>query len=56
MERTKELAKEKGYVETFFGRRLYLPGIHGCSGRSRMAAEWLEQQSMRPCKELLLTS
>ena len=37
MERTKELAKEKGYVETFFGRRLYLPGIH--SGRSRMAAE-----------------
>ena len=37
MERTKELAKEKGFVETFFGRRLYLPGIH--SGRSRMAAE-----------------
>ncbi len=37
MDRTKEIAKEKGFVETFYGRRLYLPGIH--SGRSRMAAE-----------------
>ncbi|MEC7891717.1 MAG: DNA polymerase, partial [Pseudomonadota bacterium] len=37
MEQTKEIAREKGYVETLFGRRLYLPGIH--SGRTRQAAE-----------------
>ena len=33
----KAKAKDQGYVETAFGRRLYLPGIH--SGRTRMAAE-----------------
>ena len=37
MEQTKEIAREKGFVETLFGRRLYLPGIH--SGRTRQAAE-----------------
>ncbi|MDA9636884.1 DNA polymerase I [SAR86 cluster bacterium] len=37
MEQTKERAREKGYVETLFGRRLYLPGIH--SGRTRQASE-----------------
>ncbi len=37
MEQTKEIAREKGFVETLFGRRLYLPGIH--SGRTRQSAE-----------------
>ena len=37
MEQTKEIAREKGFVETLFGRRLYLPGIH--TGRTRQAAE-----------------
>jgi DNA polymerase-1 len=37
MEQTKERAREKGYVETLFGRRMYLPGIH--SGRTRQASE-----------------
>ena len=37
MEQTKEIAREKGFVETLYGRRLYLPGIH--SGRTRQAAE-----------------
>ena len=37
MDEMKAKAKDQGYVETAFGRRLYLPGIH--SGRTRMAAE-----------------
>ena len=37
MEQTKERAREKGFVETIFGRRLYLPGIY--SGRTRQGAE-----------------
>ena len=37
MDEMKAKAKDQGYVETAFGRRLYLPGIH--SGRPRMAAE-----------------
>ena len=37
MEQTKEISREKGFVETLFGRRLYLPGIH--SGRTRQAAD-----------------
>ena len=36
MEQTKE-EQEKGFVETIFGRRLYLPGIY--SGRTRQGAE-----------------
>ncbi len=39
MERTREQAKQKGYVETAFGRRLWLPDIHGGSGPRRQAAE-----------------
>ncbi len=35
----KQKAKEKGYVETFFGRRLWLPEINGSNGISRAAAE-----------------
>ncbi len=39
MERTREHAKQKGYVETAFGRRLWLPDIHAGSGPRRQAAE-----------------
>ncbi|KFG96054.1 DNA polymerase I [Burkholderia paludis] len=39
MEDTRALAKEKGYVETVFGRRLWLPEINGGNGPRRQAAE-----------------
>ena len=39
MESTKEKAKELGYVETLFGRRLYLPEINATNGMRRQAAE-----------------
>ncbi len=39
MKRTREEAREKGYVETVFGRRLWLPEIRGGNGARRQAAE-----------------
>ncbi|KWE79869.1 DNA polymerase I [Burkholderia territorii] len=39
MEDTRAAAKEKGYVETVFGRRLWLPEINGGNGPRRQAAE-----------------
>jgi DNA polymerase-1 len=39
MERTREQAREQGYVETLFGRRLYLPDINASNGQRRQAAE-----------------
>ena len=39
METTKESAREKGYVETLFGRRLYLPEINARNGMRRQEAE-----------------
>jgi len=39
MESTKVKAKELGYVETLFGRRLYLPEINASNGMRRQAAE-----------------
>jgi DNA polymerase-1 len=39
MERTREAAKAQGYVETVFGRRLWLPEIGGANGMRRQAAE-----------------
>jgi DNA polymerase I len=39
MESTKQKAKELGYVETLFGRRLYLPQINASNGMLRQAAE-----------------
>ena len=39
MEKTKEFAREKGYVETLFGRRLYLPEINARNGMRRQGAE-----------------
>ncbi|KMY85116.1 DNA polymerase I [Candidatus Paraburkholderia calva] len=39
MENTRLAAKAHGFVETVFGRRLWLPGINGGSGPRRQAAE-----------------
>ncbi|QUG77731.1 DNA polymerase I [Erwinia sp. E602] len=39
MERTREQAAEKGYVETLDGRRLYLPDINASNAIRRKAAE-----------------
>ena len=39
MENTRKLAAEKGYVETIFGRRLYLPEINARNVQVRQAAE-----------------
>jgi DNA polymerase I len=39
MDETKASAARKGYVETYFGRRIYLPEIKGGSGPRRAGAE-----------------
>ena len=39
MDNTREQAKEQGYVETIFGRRLYLPEINSKNGMRRQYAE-----------------
>ncbi|HEY5739934.1 MAG TPA: DNA polymerase, partial [Gammaproteobacteria bacterium] len=39
MDDTKERAREQGYVETVFGRRLYLPDINARNGNLRQYAE-----------------
>jgi DNA polymerase I len=39
MDKTRELAHEQGYVETVFGRRLYLPEINSRNGQRRQYAE-----------------
>jgi len=39
MQRTRELAKQQGYVETVFGRRLWLPEIKSSNGARRQGAE-----------------
>jgi DNA polymerase-1 len=39
MESTWEQAREAGYVETLFGRRLYLPDINARNGQIRAQAE-----------------
>lgn len=39
MENTRLQASEQGYVETVYGRRLYLPDIHASNGMRRKAAE-----------------
>ncbi|BCO26690.1 DNA polymerase I [Rhodoferax lithotrophicus] len=39
MENTRALAKAQGYVETVFGRRLYLPEINSPNGPRRSGAE-----------------
>jgi DNA polymerase-1 len=39
MNNTRKIASEKGYVETIFGRRLYLPDINARNAQVRQAAE-----------------
>ena len=39
MDVTREQAKEQGYVETVFGRRLYIPDIKSSNGQRRQYAE-----------------
>ncbi|ATG88378.1 DNA polymerase I [Methylomonas koyamae] len=39
MDSTRELAKQQGYVETIFGRRLYLPDINARNAAQRQYAE-----------------
>ena len=39
MRRTRELARKQGYVETVFGRRLWLPDINAGGGPRRQGAE-----------------
>ena len=39
MEETQAFADEKGYVETIFGRRLYVPNIHSGNAAVRKAAQ-----------------
>jgi DNA polymerase-1 len=39
MDHTKQMAKANGYVETVFGRRLYLPEINSANGPRRSGAE-----------------
>ncbi|HEX7031266.1 MAG TPA: DNA polymerase I [Gammaproteobacteria bacterium] len=39
MENTRRLAKEQGFVETVFGRRLYLPDINARNAQMRQYAE-----------------
>ena len=39
MQRTREQAADQGYVETLYGRRLYLPDIRSSNFQRRSAAE-----------------
>ena len=39
MEEAKQSAKNNGYIETYFGRRLWVPEINGSNGIRRAAAE-----------------
>ncbi len=39
MDATRQSARERGYVETVFGRRLYMPDINAANGQRRMGAE-----------------
>jgi DNA polymerase-1 len=39
MDETRELARQQGYVETVFGRRLYLPEIKSANAQRRQYAE-----------------
>jgi DNA polymerase-1 len=39
MEKTRQQAREQGYVETLFGRRLYLPEINASNMMRRQGAE-----------------
>jgi DNA polymerase I len=48
MNRTREQAKQHGYVETLFGRRLYLPEIRAATARAARAPN--APRSTRRCR------
>jgi len=52
MDQTRMLAKDQGYVETVFGRRLYLPEINSPNGRGVPVPSG--RPSMPPCRVPLL--
>ena len=54
MERTRNEAKERGFVETVFGRRLWLPDIAPPTRRAARAPS--ARPSTRPCRERPPTS
>ncbi len=39
MQSTRDMAKQRGYVETYFGRRLWVPEINSANGMRRAGAE-----------------
>ena len=39
MQNTREIAKQQGYVETYFGRRLWVPEINSANAQRRAGAE-----------------
>ena len=39
MDKTRDIAKQKGYLETYFGRRLWVPEINSPNGMRRAGAE-----------------
>jgi DNA polymerase I len=39
MDNTRAIAKQQGYVETYFGRRLWVPEINSANGQRRAGAE-----------------
>ena len=39
MENTRQIAKQQGYVETYFGRRLWVPEINSANVQRRNGAE-----------------
>ena len=49
MRRTREVARRQGYVETVFGRRLWLPDINAAGGPRRAAPS--ARRSTRRCRE-----
>ncbi len=54
MDRTRAAAHEQGYVETLFGRRLYLPEINSRNGSAARLPS--ARPSMRPCRVRLRIS
>ena len=56
MEQTQASADEKGYVETLFGRRLYLPDIHSTPAMREFAKLRNAPPSMHRCRARRRTS
>ena len=51
MDKTRQLAARQGYVETHFGRRLYLPEISSSNGmRDKLQREQQLMPNARHCR------